>query len=139
MNSSKTQSGIAKIARVFVSLALNLVLFTAILLGFSGLYQAIAAPLTTQINPAQLAQVNYSRTDLDHQLDVKENDSGENLIDTTREKLKETADTIREKLNLDEPISPSTKAFAEDVKEKVTHPLSKGDPEGNQSNWSYQN
>lgn len=136
MNLKETQSSLAKVGKVIVSLVLNLILFTAILFSSGTLYQAFVQPMTAKASPYPLAQVNYSRTDL-NEPEVK-SDNSKNLIDNAREQLKETAETVREKLNLDEPISPSTKAFAKDVKEKVTHPLS-GDQDlvDNESNWKY--
>lgn len=136
MNSKETQSNLAKVGKMIGSLALNLILFTAILFGSGSLYQVFVNPMTAKASPFPMAQVNYSRTDL-NKPEVKSDDS-KNLIDNAREQLKETSETVREKLNLDEPISPSTKAFAKDVKEKVTHPLS-GDKDlvDNQSNWKY--
>jgi len=138
MNSSETQISFGRIIKVVFTLALNLALFVGILFGSDGVYQILFKPSTTAHASPYMAQVNYSRTNLDEQRSVKEADQSEGLIDNAREKLKETAETVREKLNLDEPISPSTKAFAQDVKEKIEHPLSEGDPVDNQSNWGYQ-
>ncbi|MDX2229405.1 MAG: hypothetical protein NW220_07190 [Leptolyngbyaceae cyanobacterium bins.349] len=137
MNSSKTQISMTKIGQAILSLTLNLALFVGILFSSDGVYQILAKPsIRAEASPYQLAQVNYSRTNLDEPK-TEASDGSENLIDNAREKLQETAETVREKLNLDEPISPSTKAFAEDIKEKVTHPLSEGDPVDNRSNWGY--
>lgn len=43
----------------------------------------------------------------------------EDLIGTTQNKLKDVAETVKEKLNLDEPLPESTKEFGREVKEKV--------------------
>jgi len=138
MKSTKTQLSIHQMGRAGVSLALNLLLFTGILFGTGILYQTFVKPMPAVASPDWMAQVNYSRTNLEAHPETANSDTSENLIDNAREKLKDTAETVREKLNLDEPISPSTKAFAQDVKEKVTHPLS-GDQDlvDNESNWKY--
>lgn len=55
-----------------------------------------------------------------YQLDKgKNNISNDNLLETVKKNLKETADTVREKLNLDEPIDPGTKDFLNSVEERV--------------------
>lgn len=43
----------------------------------------------------------------------------DNLIENAQEKLGNAADTVREKLNLDQPLTPETKRFAKDVQENV--------------------
>ncbi len=137
MNSSETPFSLAKVGKVILTLALNLILFTAILFGSGNLYQTFVKPMTAKASPYPMAQVKSTRTPLED-AEADKSEGSENLIENTREKLKETADTVREKLNLDEPISPSTKAFAEDLKEKVAHPLT-GDKDlvNNESNWQY--
>lgn len=49
--------------------------------------------------------------------------AAENAAKNTKGAFQRTADDVREKLNLDEPVPQSTKEFINDVKEKVTNPL----------------
>lgn len=46
-------------------------------------------------------------------------DASDNLVDNTQSKLKELGDTVRERLNLDEPIPQSTRDFLGDVEQRV--------------------
>lgn len=46
-------------------------------------------------------------------------ESGNNLVEGAKKKTQSTGDNIREKLNLDQPIYPGTKKFAEQVKDKA--------------------
>jgi gas vesicle protein len=41
------------------------------------------------------------------------------LVEESQRNLKDTADNVREKLNLDQPIYPGTKEFLNDVKDSV--------------------
>ncbi|MBF2029607.1 MAG: YtxH domain-containing protein [Oscillatoriales cyanobacterium C42_A2020_001] len=123
MTSFQTQIRLQRTLKIALSLTLNLLIFTVMVFGFS-FRQALAQPFVTGIPMHQLAQVNYQRTDLNSRNSAQEPDTNGNLIENTREKLKETAENVREKLNLDEPISPSTKEFAHDVKEKIGETLS---------------
>lgn len=43
----------------------------------------------------------------------------ENLFEAAKQKLEETKDTVVEKLNLNEPLPPSTKLFIEQVKDQL--------------------
>lgn len=118
MNLAKTQFRPTKAIKTVVVLVLNLVLVTVVVLSGSALHpDAVASPIPTQ--------GSYSRTDFDNSLESQgtTNDS-ENLLDDVRATLQDTAENVREKLNLDEPISPSTKEFIHDVQEKISHPLS---------------
>ncbi|MEO3707087.1 hypothetical protein [Trichormus azollae] len=50
-------------------------------------------------------------------------------LENAQERLKETTENVREKLNLDEPISDSTKDFLQDVQtniEKTVKPITGG-------------
>ena len=47
-----------------------------------------------------------------------ENDDS-NFFENTGDKLKDVAENVREKLNLDQPIAPETKEFVRDVKDKL--------------------
>lgn len=103
------------------SICTSIVLTIAILIA-----TAFSFTLTIAASAQPLAQVNTSRTPMNEHSQVGAERTTENLIDDAREKLKDTADTVREKLNLDEPISPSTKEFISDVKEKVSETITGG-------------
>lgn len=47
------------------------------------------------------------------------NTSNKNMFEKAAESLKETAETVKEKLNLDEPVPESTKEFLRSTEEKV--------------------
>jgi hypothetical protein len=70
--------------------------------------QAQAKPLTPE---ASAYEVDKSDTEL-----IK-NDN--DLVGESQRNLKDTADNVREKLNLDQPIYPGTKEFLNDVQESV--------------------
>jgi hypothetical protein len=42
-----------------------------------------------------------------------------NFFEDTGDKLKDAAENVREKLNLDQPIAPETEEFVRDVKDKL--------------------
>ncbi len=71
------------------------------------------------------------RTTLDLTEDVsdrnqmQDQDRRDKLMGKTKEKLKETAETVKERLNLDEPVPQSTKEFEKEVKEGVNEALGK--------------
>jgi hypothetical protein len=70
--------------------------------------QAQAKALTPE---ASAYEVDKSDTEL------IQNDN--DLVEQSRRNLKDTADNVREKLNLDQPIYPGTKEFLNDVQESV--------------------
>ncbi|NJN86621.1 MAG: hypothetical protein HC881_10300 [Leptolyngbyaceae cyanobacterium SL_7_1] len=45
--------------------------------------------------------------------------ASDNLIERAQEGLENTADNVREKLNLDQPIAPETKRFIRDARENI--------------------
>lgn len=49
----------------------------------------------------------------------QDRDRRDDLIGTTQEKLKDAAENVKEKLNLDEPLAPSTKEFLGKRSERV--------------------
>ncbi|MFM2060836.1 MAG: hypothetical protein RLZZ507_506 [Cyanobacteriota bacterium] len=52
-------------------------------------------------------------------------------VENAQKRLKDTADNVRERLNLDEPIPESTKEFLQDVRtnvEKTVEPITRGKP-----------
>ena len=74
---------------------------------------AQAKPLTPE---AASYQIDRNDTENTQEQDGLPNDQ---LIEKSQEKLKSTADNIREKLNLDQPIYPPTKEFINTVQDKA--------------------
>jgi predicted PurR-regulated permease PerM len=70
--------------------------------------QAQAKPLTPEASAYDVDQSEPEQI-------KNEND----LVGQSRRNLKDTADNIREKLNLDQPIYPGTKEFLNDVQDSV--------------------
>lgn len=70
--------------------------------------QAQAKPLTPE---ASAYEVDKSDTEL-----IKDDND---LVGQSQRNLKDTADNVREKLNLDQPIYPGTKKFLNDVQDSV--------------------
>lgn len=71
------------------------------------------------ILPAQAEAVTPEATS--YQAKYKGSDSGtdSNLLESAKQNLKATADNVREKLNLDEPIDPGTKEVLNSTQERV--------------------
>lgn len=76
--------------------------------GYSNQLQAHAKALTPE---ASAYQVDNN--------DTEQIQNDNKLVENSRRDLKDTADNVREKLNLDQPIYPGTKEFLNDVKESV--------------------
>lgn len=89
--------------------------------------QAKATPLTPEASSYQINSENSpghitspsafqanTRRDSD-----RATENSKELIDNSQNQLKGIADNVREKLNLDEPIAPSTKEFIHDVQDKI--------------------
>ncbi|PAX52703.1 hypothetical protein [Brunnivagina elsteri] len=51
--------------------------------------------------------------------DINNNYDGNGVVENAKNSLKETADNVREKLNLDEPLPRSTKKFLKSTEERV--------------------
>jgi len=51
--------------------------------------------------------------------DINNNYDGNGVVESAKNSLKETADNVREKLNLDEPLPRSTKKFLKSTEERV--------------------
>ncbi|KOP25203.1 hypothetical protein AMR41_17510 [Hapalosiphon sp. MRB220] len=60
---------------------------------------------------------NVVNRDFDKNINLRNNERS--LTDNASKNLKDTADNIREKLNLDEPLPQSTKDFLRSTKEKT--------------------
>jgi ABC-type dipeptide/oligopeptide/nickel transport system permease component len=91
--------------QVITVFVMGITLFALPNLNYSGVLQAQV------MTPEDYSDMVYSN----NQANVSNNNPLENL----KEGLKETADNVREKLNLDEPIPESTKEFLNSVQEKV--------------------
>lgn len=93
-----------------VRVVLTTLLVGIAVLGFGNQLTAQAVPFS-----AEAATYQGNRTDTDNELSK----TGNQQVDNPRQNLKDTADNIREKLNLDEPIPQSTKDFFNSVQESV--------------------
>lgn len=82
--------------------------WTVQVFGYSNLLQAQAKPLTPE---ATSYEVDATSTD--------EIQNDNKLVENARQDLKSTADNVREKLNLDQPLYPGTKEFLNDVQESA--------------------
>lgn len=97
-------------------LVASVALFVGLLFGGNLPAQAASRSVTPEANSYEIGRAYHGQNPTSGE---SYNRSGEDLVDNTQNKLKSAADNVREKLNLDEPISPSTKEFASDVKDKV--------------------
>lgn len=70
------------------------------------------------INPAQAAEALTPEA-RSFQVDDQEDYAGKGAFEAVKETIEDTADTVREKLNLDEPLPPSTKKFINQVQGKT--------------------
>lgn len=92
------------------------VIATTFLVGIAFLISAVfgyGKPL-----PAQAATL-LTIDSTSYQVDRPEAGRGNGLIENSQDKIKSAADNVREKLNLDEPLPPSTKKFFNQVQDKV--------------------
>lgn len=74
---------------------------------------AVAKPLTPE------ATSRYQVPDADSKIDIDDNKTAKNL----KENLRDTKETIVEKLNLNEPLPESTKDFLRSTEEKIEDTL----------------
>lgn len=72
-------------------------------------------PLLAQAEPVTPEATSYQVDNSDR--DRLENDN--KLVERSRNNLKDTADNVREKLNLDEPVALGTKDFLKSAQKKV--------------------
>jgi len=114
--------------RLFVIAIATLTLVTVQFFGVMSVVNA--GPLTPEANSYDTPQTN-ARVKYDRSLDNlttktgKQTGDRDDLVQNSRNNLKSTADNVREKLNLDEPIAPSTKEFARDVKNRANRAIDK--------------
>ncbi|GEM_PF-2146382 len=96
-----------QLERVLATLLVGFTLIASVVLGFGGALPVQAAPIATdtRIHPVE-------QTEPMPRIDVNASkEPEEGLVGT----LKSAADNVREKLNLDEPLPDSTKAFFKQV------------------------
>lgn len=100
-----------KLCQVMAVFLIGILFFATVGFGWQG--EAMAKPLTPEARSYQSPPVDNKT--IDHQAPEPET----NLIENTQENLQGTAKTVREKLNLDEPLPPSTKKFIRSVQDKL--------------------
>lgn len=94
--------------------------------------QSLAAPLTPEaaqyeinsVKSPQQAGAELKQRAQDYKAELKEDarytkDVAKDVTEGTQSKLEQAFETVKEKLNLDEPLPESTKEFLGDVEEKV--------------------
>ena len=104
--------------QVCTTFLIGLVCLVTLLFGQVGTQQPVqAASLTPEAKSYQVDQ-SETRIQMDgRQIQDKAEEAGEGFA----ESLKDAADTVREKLNLDEPLPESTKDFFKQIRgEEVT-------------------
>jgi len=101
VNSLLQNLSLRKILTVFL---VGVTVFVIQAFGFNNASPALAEAVTPEATSYQVERV-----------ETKNIKSDNGLI----EKVKEAADNVREKLNLDEPIDPGTKDFLNSAQEKV--------------------
>jgi Asp-tRNA(Asn)/Glu-tRNA(Gln) amidotransferase B subunit len=101
VNSLLQNLSLRKILTVFL---VGFTVFVIRAVGFSNASPALAEAVTPEATSYQVERV-----------ETKNIKSDNGLI----EKVKEAADNVREKLNLDEPIDPGTKDFLNSTQERV--------------------
>lgn len=102
-------------------------LITGFLVGIAILFNTtFSYPLSAQAQALTPEATQYEVNSPDSPFQPEEdNERGavNNLAQTTKSNLENTADTIREKLNLDQPIYPGTKEFLNDIQDKTQETL----------------
>lgn len=101
-------SWIPRLTLTVFSLILFVILFVVSAFLSSPL-QAAANPLTNPMG-VSVAQVNYSRTDLDDPNVINDSDSSKHLIDRSRQKLKQATEPLREQIGLEEDSNSTNTA-----------------------------
>ncbi len=86
----------------------------------AGIYYKGTPDGTDSINRDRTGNINDNKLGTDYKTtpDLKGTQSN-NLIEQVKNNLQETAENIKEKLNLDEPLPESTKEFLNPNKDKV--------------------
>jgi hypothetical protein len=89
------------------------VLLMSATFGYGNSLTAQAKPLTPEATSYQVARTDGENAQEQDGLPNKK------LIENSQQQLKSTADTVREKLNLDQPIYPPTKEFLNTVQDSA--------------------
>lgn len=101
-----------RLGRVLTALFVGLTLIASTILGqFGGAMPVQAAPIATESRVHPVGQTESTPRGYIESSPEKAEEAEEGLMGT----LKDAADTVREKLNLDEPLPESTKAFFKQV------------------------
>lgn len=107
-----------QLRRLLTGFLAGMLLLVAAVGYFSNSLPAEAASLTPEARDYQVDQSDRVSVNSQRAVDEAE-DAGEGIV----ESLKDAADTVREKLNLDEPIPESTKTSLKQLRgEKVPPP-----------------
>lgn len=109
-----------------ITIALSLAIALIILFGFNQLQPVNAIPLVNKLVDYNLAQVNYTRTDLNDPAVEVDKTSSKHLIDNSRAQLKENTEGIHENLDANKLKLPITKTSVENVRREVNN-SSKGE------------
>lgn len=112
MNSLTSRLRWSPIRRVLATLFVTLTCLVGVALGAcGGMLQANAAPLTPEARSYDVDRSDTQRSAATNRIDES---------NRSQEALKDTAETVREKLNLDEPLPESTRDFFKQIRgEKV--------------------
>lgn len=109
-----------RLFKSFQRLILRLLVISFVVFAFFG-FQAFSssnAMLLAQADTVTTPEGTYYKGTPD-----QEAIRNEQPLENTQRQLQETADNIREKLNLDEPIPESTRQFLEDVRTNIDKSL----------------
>lgn len=103
-----------------ITIALSFAIALITLFGIDHIQETKAIPLVNIPTDYKLAQVNYTRTDLDNPTAIKDQTSNKHLIDNSRAKLKENVEETRQNLNGDNFNPPEANNLFEEIQEKVS-------------------
>lgn len=99
-----------RLRQIFTVFLIGLTFWSIQAFGYSNQLQAQAKPLTPEASAYQVDNTNTSDTGA-----LRNNKQ----VETGQQNLKDTADNVREKLNLDQPIYPGTKEVLNDVQDSI--------------------
>jgi len=106
---------IAFLRQTSIVLLVGIAVFLAQAIGYSNLYLAQAEPVTPEASAYRAEGIEKTNV-------ADKN----NPLEQAKQNLKETAENVKEKLNLDEPLDPGTKEVlnsAQENVEKAVQPL----------------
>ncbi|MEW6498214.1 MAG: hypothetical protein AB1589_37800 [Cyanobacteriota bacterium] len=99
-----------RLRQLFTVFLIGLTFWVMQAFGYSNQLQAQATPLTPEASAYQVDNTDTFDTG------AIRNDK---QVENAQQNLKDTADNVREKLNLDQPIYPGTKEVLNDVQDSV--------------------